>query len=483
MIDYRKMLHLYEQGVTTNCLATTFKCKWETVDRSIKRIIERWGSSENIPVELTNEGIKHEILNLGRTSNGEYLIPDFASYSQKDLEQQKQVLWDKYYEEAKKKGLRSYQISYFNELLAHYVDRNSVSYTQEHLPGLECQVDWCGDKGHYMDAGTGEWIEVHVIVIVLPYSSYFYAEGFHDEKMSSFLTGHQHAFEYFGGVPPFVVPDNCATATDRKTGILNTTYTAFLDYYGTLPKPTRVRSPKDKGCVERTVGLIERNILPLLDAMPITSLSEFNKILRAKIDRFNEKPFTKRNGCRKSIFNDAEKKRLKPLPVRPFHISTEKIATVSRDFHIQYDNAFYSVPVDFIGQKVIVKDDDFEITIYSEKGYQIAKHDKAIHKWQRCTNEKHIPVGHTSDNAYTLDYFLTWSHKFGPYMVELCKRISERFAFPVQSFRTLNSILITASKCGSTILAEDAAGKCLENGVSSVKGYKAILNAVANENK
>ena len=104
-------------------------------------------------------------------------------------------------------------------------------------------------------------------------------------------------------------------------------------------------------------------------------------MLKVKVERLNESPFTKRNGCRKVIFEEEEKKRLKSLPVRPFHSSTEKKATVSRDYHIQYNNAFYSVPVELIGESVIVKDDGFEIFIYDIRGRQVAKHCKAIHKW------------------------------------------------------------------------------------------------------
>ena len=482
-MDYRKMMHLYERGVTKNCLAVTFSCKWETVDRAINRIIERWGSGANIPQELTNEGIRQEILSLGRRHDENYFIPDFSCFTQKEINRQNQVLWEEYCEEAKRRGLKPYQISYFNELLSDYQVKRDISYTQEHIPGLECQVDWCGDHGHYMDLETGELTEVHVLVVVLPYSGYTYAEGFLDETMKAFLAGQQHAFEYFGGVPPYVIPDNCATATDRKTGVLNTTYTAFLDYYGALPKPTRIRAPRDKGCVERHVGIIEHDILPLLEAIPITALREFNRLLKAKVDILNDSALSKRNGCRRSIYENEEKKRLKSLPVRSFHISTEKKATVSRDFHIQYDNAFYSVPVGLIGENVIVKDDGFEIIIYDKKGMQVAKHCKAIHKWQRCTDEKHIPVGHTSNNEYSLDYFLLWANKFGPNMVLLCRKISERFAYPVQSFRTLNSILIAASKSHSISLVEIVAEKCINAGVASTKGFNSMLKAVFETSK
>ena len=68
--------------------------------------------------------------------------------------------------------------------------------------------------------------------------------------MDSFLKRYEDAFRFFGGVPAITVPDNCATATDRKTGLINTRYAEFLDFYGSLPKPTRVKAPKDKGNVE-----------------------------------------------------------------------------------------------------------------------------------------------------------------------------------------------------------------------------------------
>lgn len=59
----------------------------------------------------------------------------------------------------------------------------------------------------------------------------------------------------------------------------------------------------------------------------------------------------------------------------------------------------------------------------------------------------------------------------------LCKRISESFTFPVQSFRTLNSILASASRSISPGYAEAAAEKCLAAGVSSAKGFRSMLGA------
>ena len=353
-----------------------------------------------------------------------------------------------------------------------------------HLPGLACQVNWTGDHGHFMDDDTGEWIEVHVIVISLPYSGYFYAEGFLDEKMDSFLSGHVHAFEFFGGVTPLTVPDNCATATDRKTSIHNTQYTEFLDYYGTLPKPTRVKAPKDKGSVEAHVKVVEKNILPKLDKLSILSLEEYNQFLIDKVMKKNSEKKAKNNESRLDIFLRKEKPRLQPLPEKSFHKIIEKKATVSRDFHLQYCKAFYSVPVDYVGQIVNVRDDGHTIKIYSEKNVLIAEHLKATRKWQKCTDEKHVPKGHEHDeNAYSLDYFLSWAGKYGPNTVKLCQTIVNNFKFPVQSFRTLRAILSKAHRCNNALAIEEAAENCYLNGTLSSKGFSATLTAVTARKK
>lgn len=477
MLDYRKVADLCSRGASTNAIAQAFRCKWETVDLAICRMQAKWGSLEKIPAELDNIGIRNELFRKSKVADGDYLQPDFSSLSKADRRKQNNELWEAYCRKAEVLGKKAYQISYFNELYAVYRNSIDVTYTQSHQPGMDAQVDWTGDKGHYMDPDTGEWVELEVFVLELPYSGYFYAEAFPSQGMEWFLKGHQHAFEHLGGVTPIVVPDNCATAVDRKTGDLNTRYTAFLDHYGALPKPTRVRSPQDKGGVERHVRIVEEEIMPKLDAMPITSLAEYNRILFSKVMARNDRPYSKRDGSRTEVFLTEEKKRLKPLPAHTYHSHAEKTASVSRDFHIQYDSAFYSVPVTFIGQRVTVRDDGYDVTIFSTDGIQIAKHRKATRKWQRRTDEVHIPSGHSSGREYSLDQFLSWASKYGPSMNGLCRDIAGSFSFAVQSFRTLNTILVRAEKCGVPEAVEDAASKCLSFGIRSAKGFSNMLSA------
>ena len=106
---------------------------------------------------------------------------------------------DSYARGAEKLGKNAYRRSRLCEIVAEYASRHDIAVSLEKVPGIRCKVDWVGDKAHLTDVDTGKLIPIHIFVIALPYSSYFYGEGFFDEKMGSWLTEHMHGFEYFGG--------------------------------------------------------------------------------------------------------------------------------------------------------------------------------------------------------------------------------------------------------------------------------------------
>lgn len=89
--------------------------------------------------------------------------------------------------------------------------------------------------------------EASLFVSVLPCSQLIYAEPFRDEKLPSWIAGHVHAFQYFGGVPKTLVPDNLKAGVRRPIFYepdLNKTYQEMATYYGTVILPARVRKPK-----------------------------------------------------------------------------------------------------------------------------------------------------------------------------------------------------------------------------------------------
>jgi hypothetical protein len=77
----------------------------------------------------------------------------------------------------------------------------------------------------------------------------------------------------------------------------------MAEHYGTAIVPARVRHPKDKPSVEGTVGHVSTWIIAALRHGTFFSISELNAEIKHKLSEFNERPFQKRPGSRRSNVN------------------------------------------------------------------------------------------------------------------------------------------------------------------------------------
>lgn len=482
MIDYAKVVRLRKANESKSAIASAMGCKWDTVDHILEMCKRAYGDIGDIPDGTSSETIADRIYKEGRQIDEEYLQPD----CEKILEGQRQgndrnSLWSDYVQEATSGGRKSYSLSRFNEILTDYAGKFDICVMQPKSPGVEAQVDWVGDQPTIIDYDTKEKTTLHVFVMALPYSGYFYAEAFPDEKMASWLAGHRHAFEFFGGCPVMMVPDNCLTAVTRSRRwyfdevVLNPRYETFMEHYSVLVKPARVYHPKDKPVVERSVRIIEDDLMRPLARLDIHSIDEYNRLLRMKLEERLKKDFTKRLGSRTSIFLSEEKKELLPLPSVNYHTYIEREAVVARDFHIQYGSAFYSVPVAYVKDKVLVRDDGFVISLYNKKKELIATHRKAVRKWQRCTLPEHIPVEYGGHGEYSPEMFLSRARKYGPKMEEWVGKVLGRSEFVVDSFRTLSTVFRDSSTFLPTVV-EQTASQALEAKVFTSRGFRNLAN-------
>ena len=463
--DYRQLMLLSKRGLPIRQIARMAGCKWETARDALERMKEAYGSLEAIPSEATSDDIRDMIRTMQEThGSGGYLPIDCDAILEKRRHgTSMDRLWADYAKGAEKHGKAAYKRSRFCEIVADYASKKGIAVSMDKVPGIRCEVDWVGDKAHITDVDTGELIPIHIFVMALPYSSYFYCEGFFDERMGSWLAGHMHGFEFFGGVPVVLVPDNCKTAVTEGRRrfydevVLNRKYSDFADYYGIAVRPARIHHPKDKSVCERSVRIIEDDIMPELEKLDIYSLDEFNY------------------GSRTSIFEEEEKKTLLPLPVAGYHSYTEREAAVGRDGYIQYSCAFYSVPPQYIKKKVIARSYENRLYIYDDHRTLIAEHPIASHKWQRVTDPEHQRCDLALYGGYSKTEFDNAARSIGSGMYEWVQQVKGRWECEADSYRTLLGVFSWIRRFPADI-AEAAAQQALDSGIFSVRGFKAIVS-------
>lgn len=180
-------------------------------------------------------------------------------------------------------------------------------------------------------------------------------------KQEDWITAHIHAYGFFGGVADILVPDNLKTGvkqTKHGEAVLNEQYQQELaQHYGTVIIPARVQTPKDKASVEGTVGNLSTWIIVSLRNGTYFTLEELNVDISKKLTEFNQRPFTKKykQGNRITAFEEEEKFALRPLPQTSFKMATWKIAMVQLDYMVSVDSMFYSVPYEYIQNRVGIR--------------------------------------------------------------------------------------------------------------------------------
>ena len=231
----------------------------------------------------------------------------------------------------------------FCEQYRNWVKKLDSPLRQNHLAGEKMFVDFAGQTMDIIDTATGEIIIAQLFIAVLGASNYTYAEATLGQDLPSWINAHIHAFEYFGGVPQIIVPDNLkagVTNPCRYEPDVNPTYQDLAEHYGVTVIPARPAKPKDKAKAEAAVLLAERWILAPLRNHTFFNLSELNKSIYKKLDTLNDRSFKKLNTTRRKLYETVDKPALRPLPAQRFEYADWKRAKANIDYHVELERHF-----------------------------------------------------------------------------------------------------------------------------------------------
>jgi hypothetical protein len=305
------------------------------------------------------------------------------------------------------------------------------------------EVDWAGQTAHLVDSDTGELLDAYVFVAALPYSGYAYAEAFLSRDQDAWITAHVNAYNYFGGVARILVPDNLKTGVIKNTRsevVLNKSYQALAEHYGTAIIPARVRTPKDKATVEGAVGNLSTFILAAIRNQQFFYLRELNEVICERLRNFNHKPFQKKDGSRATWFAD-ERSSLLPLPRNPFELAEWKVATVAFNYHISVDERYYSVPHEYIKRKVDVRLTRNVLEVFLD-GSRICSHVRLYgRRGEYSTLEAHMPPNHQQFVQWNGDRFRKWAAKIGVNIAAVVEALLTGYKVEQQGYRACMSLL------------------------------------------
>lgn len=383
-----------------------------------------------------------------------------------------QLLWEEY----KAGNPEGYQYSQFCEHYRRWVGTLDLSLRQEHRAGEKMFADFAGKGINIIDRSTGEITTAEIFVAVLGASNYTYAEAMMSQSLSCWIGAHVKTFEYFGGVPEIVVPDNLLSGVSKACRYepdINPTYNDLCRHYGTVAIPARVRRPKDKAKVEAAVLLVTRWITAALRNHTFFSLDEVNVRVKELLEILNNKKFKKLNATRRSQFEALDKPALKPLPVNRYQYAEWKKATVNIDYHIEVDGHFYSVPYQLVKKQVEVRIAAYSIEVL-HGGKRVTIHSRSFMKGKFTTINEHRPKSHQKYLEWTPLRIVNWAKQTGPSTAELVGTIMATRPHPEQGFRSCIGIISLGKKYTPERL-ENAARRALRIQACSYKSVKSIL--------
>lgn len=477
MTQYRQILRLHSQGISQRSIAQSCQCSRNTVSAVLQR-----ASAANLkwPLDVETDAELEALLFLEKKEKvSSHQMPDFENIS-KELARSGvtlKLLWMEYCEECWQLNQQPFMYSQFCYHFQQFSEKERATMHIPRKPRDRIEVDWAGDKMYIVDRDTGEAVPVYLFVGVLPFSMYAYAEGCLSMDMENWIQAHVHMFNYFGGSATMLVPDNLKTGVDHVndwfTPQINRTYREMAEHYNTAIIPARVRKPKDKSSAEGTVGVVSTRIIAALRNRKFFSLEELNQAVRAKLAEHNTAPFTKREGSRYSVFQSQEKALLHKLPTAQFELAQWKAATVQYNYHISVEKMQYSVPYEYIKQKVDVRLTKNMVEVFFNQN-RIAPHRRLYGRpGQYSTVEAHMPEDHQKYLQWDGDRFIRWAEGIGPATTITVKGILSSYKIQQQGYKSCMGLLKLADKY-SVARLENACIRTLS--FTPRPSYKSIKN-------
>ena len=447
-----------------------------TVGDYLKRA-EAAGIGWPVPEEWTEDEILERLLGPADAAPAApaAAVPDWATVRE-ELRRPGvtlRLLWQEY----RQTHPAGYGYSRFCELYDRWAGTLDPALRQVHPPGEKMFVDWAGQTVPIHNSLDGSVSPASIFVAVLGASNKIYAEAFLNQRLPSWITGHCHAYHFYGGVTKVTVPDNPKTAVIeacRYEPRLHASYQEMATHYGTVIIPARPAKPKDKAKVEGGVLIASRLILATLRDQKFFHIKALNIALHAGCLQVNAQPFQKLEGSRDTWFEQREKPLLLPLPAQPYELATWQKGKVNIDYHVAVEKHYYSAPYALIHAELDVRLTETTVELF-HKSKRVAAHVRSFQPGLFTTLDDHRPKSHQKYLQWTPSRLLHWAGKVGPHCAKLVEHILKSRPHPEMGYRSVLGIMRLGKGVGDARL-DAACRRALHFGTCTYRSIESILN-------
>ena len=308
---------------------------------------------------------------------------------------------------------------------------------------------------------------------MLAFSRHMFVRPTFSMSQSEWTAAHVEGFDYFGGVPRRLIPDNLKTGVikpDLYDPGLNRSYAELAEHYSVLIDPARALKPKDKPRVERQMPYVRdsfwrgREWVDLAD-MRRGALEWCTNVAGVRHHRSME------GASPLSVFTALEAPARIALPAMTFEIATWSYPKVAPDCHVKVGKALYSVPWRFIGRNVDARCGDRTVEVFVDG--------EVIKTWARIERGKQtdwadFPPEKVAFFMRTPQWCLKRAAELGSSVHELVEGLLADGA--LYHLRAAQGVVGLADKHGATRL-DAACHRAIEVGDPEYRTVRGILTA------
>ena len=274
-------------------------------------------------------------------------------------------------------------------------------------PGKEVQID-TGWVGEYVVAG-GKKRRFKAWIFTAAVSRYRFVYPIHHETVVEAIEACEAAWEFYGGVFEVVIPDNTKAIVERPDPLDPKLVRTFLEYSqtrGFFVDTARVRKPKDKARVEGSVRYV-RNDCFAGELLRDVEAARARAVHWAREEAGLEPHRTTRRRSREH-FETVERPALKPAPTSSYDTPKWTRPRVPSDQHAQVACGLYSLPHEYVDQKLDARADKQTVRFYVAG--ELVKTHARVGKGERSTDPADFPANRFATAQRDEAFFVAKAH-------------------------------------------------------------------------